>query len=327
MLFALIRMEFNTERNFLGCKTLHNVARFGVPQLDISVIGGRQELCALIVECNIFDSLPMPVIRAYASPIFVHFPQFYATIHAARQQQMWRFRYQPNSRNAFRVARPGVNVRFGQETAIRMRMRTQIHTNIMWCMQEWTTLIVQCIFDYRKFKENGKMVLGILYKVHEMWTKAKCLWTSQANTYCVIRISLRPVYPRAIDCGDSVLPISRRAQLFVVRSAVPPILHSHICPMALESLRYPRACRFSPAFASFSVWAPRIQFDRLCHTLPVHRRQTIDHRCRWHWSTGLTQSRTYGMSVADSRNWNRKCAPFPQNRTKCYVGHVVVRSD
>lgn len=154
MLFIVVRMKFHAERNFARRKPMNDIAGFGVPQFQITIVAGRHKLRSLIVEAHIFDRLSMSNVRANASSFAVHFPQFDATIHAARQQQMCRFRDESNGRNAFRVSRPTVYVRFGQETFVRRRVRSQIDANVVRCMQKRTSLIVQRIFDCTKKKKN-----------------------------------------------------------------------------------------------------------------------------------------------------------------------------
>lgn len=54
-----------------------------------------------------------------------------STVHAARKQEVSGVWEPPNGRDAFRMAFPRVNVRFGQETAIWWSLRLQVNTHIL----------------------------------------------------------------------------------------------------------------------------------------------------------------------------------------------------
>lgn len=78
MLFIMIRMEFNAEWYFARGKAMNDVAGFRVPQFDVSIVAGRQELFAIIVPGHIFNGLPMTIVCSYATTLFVHLPDFNA---------------------------------------------------------------------------------------------------------------------------------------------------------------------------------------------------------------------------------------------------------
>lgn len=147
MLLVVVRMEFHAERNLTRRKPMDDIARFRVPQLQVPIVASRHELRALVVEANVLHGLPMPKVCANATSFAVHFPQFHATVHRGGEQQMGGFRHKPNGGDAFRVAGPGVNVRFGQEALVGWSVRPQIDANIMRGMQERASLVVEWIFD------------------------------------------------------------------------------------------------------------------------------------------------------------------------------------
>lgn len=149
MLLVVVRMEFHAERNLARREPMDDVARFGVPQLQVTIVAGRHELGALVVERHIFDGLPMSKVRSNAASLSVHFPQFHPAIHRRGQQQMRRFRHKLNRRYAFRVSGPRVNVRFGQETLVGRRIRSQIDTNVVRSVQEGASLVVERVFDWK----------------------------------------------------------------------------------------------------------------------------------------------------------------------------------
>lgn len=124
MLLAIIRMEFHTERHFTRCESGHYIARFGIPQLYVAIIRGRQEIGTPVVPRNILDGLPVTGEGAYAASLAVNLPQFDATVHRSGEQKMSGLGEPADGGDALVVARPGVYVRLGQKAFGRWCIRS-----------------------------------------------------------------------------------------------------------------------------------------------------------------------------------------------------------
>jgi len=81
-------MELHTEWHFACGESGHHIARFGIPQFNVAIVGGGQEVGAPVVPRNVLDGLPMSGEGANASSLAIDLPQLHTAVHRAGEQQM-----------------------------------------------------------------------------------------------------------------------------------------------------------------------------------------------------------------------------------------------
>ncbi len=120
---------------------------FGVPQFDVAVVRGSEELGAVIVEARIADSFPVPAVRAYQSPFVVHRPELHFTIHGGGEEQVSRAREELDRGDGLGVPAPRVDELLGQVALLWRLFRLQINADVIRNMKEAAALIIERVVD------------------------------------------------------------------------------------------------------------------------------------------------------------------------------------
>jgi hypothetical protein len=69
------RIDADNMRRLSGCEFVETFSSFGVPELHISVIAGRNELRSTRVEVDVIDRFGMPGKCSQELPLMVYVPK------------------------------------------------------------------------------------------------------------------------------------------------------------------------------------------------------------------------------------------------------------
>jgi len=131
VLLVFVRIELHHVRSLASVETTFHLSRLCVPQLDVVIEGGRDELGTVVVEADILHRHLVASVGANEFPIPEYIPELDLVIHGAREEHVRTLREPANSIDSLRMTLVGVGLLRWRIASVRHIVSSQVGTSVL----------------------------------------------------------------------------------------------------------------------------------------------------------------------------------------------------